>query len=173
MSVRATTPPTGEPPTVVRSIPREHNISFGEFFKRYLATSMPVIVSGAMMTLTMRRLGEICGERPLALLCTKGTNVKYHEASAVESWGSLTDIGDGVRPALPTLASLLAAQQDEAFQLQLPHGGRRVRGAELYLHDAPLRQLCPALLDELAAPRYFPVDFLRQLGPNINHEASI
>ena len=35
------------PTAALRPIAREHNISFGEFRRRYLATSTPVIISGA------------------------------------------------------------------------------------------------------------------------------
>ena len=38
---------TRGPTAALRPIAREHNISFGEFRRRYLATSTPVIISGA------------------------------------------------------------------------------------------------------------------------------
>jgi len=41
-----------------------------------------------------------------------------------------------------------------------------LRGRDLYLFDAPLHYHCPALLQRLPVPRYFPVDFKLQLGPS-------
>ncbi|EOD26749.1 hypothetical protein EMIHUDRAFT_457316 [Emiliania huxleyi CCMP1516] len=81
------------------------------------------------------------------------------------------------------LSQLIAAQQDEGWSMRVeadPNdlssrpvdqlrdtastGQHTVLGPQLYLHDTRISTLCPALLERVRPPRYFPVDQLRQLA---------
>lgn len=164
----------------LEKIPRENNISFAEFREKYLATSLPVIVSGAMedwpaSSYTFADIDAVCGARPLYTECRPSEGfVKYRHTTAAEKWGALATLprDDSV---LANVSQLIAVQADPSFEMLVHmHGGEygesgqkvRVRGPELYLHDAMLELFCPELLEKLRAPRYFPVDYLRQIGPH-------
>ena len=158
----------------LRAIPRVVNISFGEFRRDFLATSTPVIVSGSLDgwprrgRLSLDRIVEVCGGRSIYPPCAREKVVVHAPKIASKRWGGLWSIPPNER--LQNFSDLIAAQQDDGWAGELLEEGagadRRVdvRGAELYLFDAPIAIFCPALLAELRAPRYFPVDFLRQLG---------
>ena len=159
----------------VQAIPREHDISFGDFRRQYLATSRPAVVSGAMDgweagRISLAELDELCGDGPLFGACgdAKQSSVKYHASSATgASWGSLATLPRDDAPALHNLSALFAAQRDAAFRVEVPSADvpSALGGRALYLHDAALHYHCPRLLERLRAPRYFPVDHLRQSGP--------
>ena len=144
----------------LRPIPREHDISFGDFKEKYLATSMPVIISGAMgaweaAPLSSRGVDEICGERPLRDACEPDAgHVKFKTTARSNDWGSLATLppNDAI---LANFSQLLAAQADESWYVDLEAGGERhhIAGSDLYLHDAPLEIYCPALLAKLRAPK--------------------
>ena len=158
----------------LRAIPRVVNITFGEFRRDFLATSTPVIVSGSLDgwprrgRLSLDRIVEVCGGRSIYPPCAREKVVVHAPKIASKRWGGLWSIPPNER--LQNFSDLIAAQQDDGWAGELLEEGagadRRVdvRGAELYLFDAPIAIFCPALLAELRAPRYFPVDFLRQLG---------
>ena len=80
---------------------------------------------------------------------------------AAEQWGHLATLprNDAL---LPNMSRLLAAQRPGSrFSVSLNQGGGgqvQVPGRSLYLHDASLRYHCPALMEKMKAPRYFPVD---------------
>lgn len=153
---------------MLRPIAREHNISFGHFRRKYLATSTPVIIGGwSHKAITREEVMVVCGHRPLADVCDPTSSpVKYHVPGS-QDWGSLADVPRNDR-LLATFRQLLNAQTNASFATAVGAAGRpqrRLSGAELYLHDAPLERHCPALLERLHAPRYFPVDFLGQMGP--------
>ena len=150
---------------VLRSIAREHNISFGEFRRKYLATSTPVIVSGYTDAppLTRDDILRVCGDERLHDPCEPDfIPVKYHVPGS-NSWGSLANVPRNDEH-LANFAQLLAAQASRSFRM--PGGERReLSGKELYLHDASIETFCPALLAKVPAPRYFPVDYQAQMGP--------
>ena len=159
----------------LRAIRRVHNVGFDEFRRDFLSTSTPVIVSGSLDgwpnggRLSLERLVELCGNRTLWPPCAK-ERIKVHAPRVAKGqWGGLWSVPENDR--LTNFSELIAAQQNErwAFELSQKQADGRVeaidlRGPSLYLFDAPIAIFCPALLDELRAPRYFPVDFLRQLG---------
>ena len=66
---------------VLRKIAREHNISFGDFRRKYLATSTPVIVDGwsDQPLLTRDDIVQSCGDDHLHDPCDpESIPVKYH-----------------------------------------------------------------------------------------------
>lgn len=161
--------------TVLRAIPREHNLSVADFIARYSSTGLPVIVSGALeawpaRTWDLRRFDELCGARPLYPTCAaRDGHVKVPSSAALgHTWGAVFSVLVG--EWLPTIGDLLAAQGDPSWQRQVDVSqdgvdvSLEVRGPDLYLHDAPIEKLCPAALAELRAPRYFPVDYRMQLA---------
>ena len=172
----------------LHAIPREHNISLGEFRRKYLATATPVVVSGIMEDwdaglLNFSALNDLCGHGPVFGFCgdPNQSQLKYHAAGLDTKWASL-----GVMPRddanLANLSQLLAAQQNGSFSLAAPSSSwlpswldmshPTVHGPELYLHDSPLHHHCPALLRRLRSPKYFPVNLLQQLGPGVaSHRA--
>jgi len=170
-----------------RPIAREHNITFGEFHRKYLATSTPVIVSGSMEHghVSHAELVELCGERPLRHRCdNESATVRYRHESAAEGWGGMRLLrGLEGSAVFRNLSQLIAAQQDEGWSMRVeadPNdlssrpvdqlrdtastGQHTVLGPQLYLHDTRISTLCPALLERVRPPRYFPVDQLRQLA---------
>ena len=170
-----------------RPIAREHNITFGEFHRKYLATSTPVIVSGSMVHghISHAELVELCGERPLRHRCdNESATVRYRHESAAEGWGGMRLLrGLEGSAVFRNLSQLIAAQQDERWSMRVeadPNdlssrpvdqlrdtastGQHTVLGPQLYLHDTRISTLCPALLERVRPPRCFPVDQLRQLA---------
>lgn len=159
-------------PVRASPVAREHNISYSEFVRRYAATGTPVVLSGAADSwpaagLNAPRLRALCGERTLFPPCESDPSSRYPGSIKVLStqtqgreWGSLAAVPPTAR--LSTLADLIDAQRDGAWRTMVD--GEARSGTELYLHDASIDVLCPALLDELRPPRHFPVDYLQQYG---------
>ena len=131
----------------LRAIPRVVNISFGEFRRDFLATSTPVIVSGSLDgwprrgRLSLDRIVEVCGGRSIYPPCAREKVVVHAPKIASKRWGGLWSIPPNER--LQNFSDLIAAQQDDGWAGELLEEGagadRRVdvRGAELYLFDAP------------------------------------
>ena len=153
---------------VLRKIAREHNISFGDFRRKYLAKSTPVIVDGwsTEPLLTRDDIVQSCGDDHLHDPCDpESIPVKYH-ARGSHAWAGLADVPRN-DAALANFRDLLAAQGNRSFRMS-DGEGRALSGAQLYLFDASLAIYCPRLLAKLRAPRYFPVDYLRQMGPRFS-----
>eukprot|EP00966_Prymnesium_polylepis_P187220 4340067-Prymnesium_polylepis.1 len=176
----------------IRPVPREVDLSLSAFRERYAERSLPVVVEGSISHWPALQWGgdeldRLCGEQPLTPECpgdpTGTENVKFHSLGARGiTWGSLLDVPSS--DALLTLSDLLHAQRNASWALppfQAGDAKRRrgsrnavrtaagalyhnVRGPDLYLHDAPIDVICPALLDAIDVPRYFPVDYQLQVG---------
>ena len=91
--------------------------------------------------------------------------VKYH-ARGSHALAGLADV-PRYDAALANFRDLLAAQGNRSFRMS-DGEGRALSGAQLYLFDASLAIYCPRLLEKLHTPRYFPVDYLRQMGPRFS-----
>lgn len=168
----------------LRPLPREHNISFGEFRRKYLSTSTPVVLTGVMDdweagVLSRDELNELCGSGPVFGYCgdPSQSQIKYHAQDFRVKWASLEVVPSRDDDAsLSNLSALLAAQQNAEFSLEVRRTEpawfgmtsrthvTSVQGRELYLHDAPIHHHCPALLSKLRSPRFFPVNYIKQLG---------
>ena len=161
----------------LRTIPREDNVTFGAV-RQYLANSLPVVLTGwDAGRLSRAELDGLCGERPLFGSCEdpEVSSVKFSspEAAEREEWGALETL-PRLDHLLSNLSALLAAQEDASFRIDRRHEDGSVQpiaGSALYLHDAPLVHSCPALLQRLRAPRFFPVDFLQQMDAHMPWEA--
>lgn len=166
--MQASAPPP--PPTcrVVRGlrqlpIPRidAANLSLADFRTRFSQPSRPVILVGAMRDWpatarwSTEYISSLCGTRRLEQECADAkhryvfrTQLKrFNRSLNGQAWASLQDV-DASAAGLRTVDDLLRAQRDDPA---------------LYLHDQSINLFCPALLDDVRAPRYFPVDFLRQV----------
>lgn len=137
------------------------NLSLADFRARFSQQSRPVILAGAMRDwpATARwstgYISSLCGARRLEQECADAkhryvfrTQLKrFNRSINGQAWASLQDV-DASAAGLHTVDDLLRAQRDDP---------------SLYLHDQSINLFCPALLDDVRAPRYFPVDFLRQV----------
>ena len=166
----------------LHAIPREHNITFGMFRRKYLATSTPVVLSGVMDAweasgLSREELDKLCGSGPVFGYCgdPAHSQIKYHAKDLSIKWASLAVMPRNDR-VFTNLSQFLAAQQDESFQVEVARNGTgwfgmsrtqfsAIKGRDLYMHDAPIHHHCPALLGKIRAPRFFPANYLKQLGP--------
>ena len=143
-------------------LPRRSNLSLAAFWEEYGRPSKPVILAGALTDWpashrwSSNYLASVCGDRPLQHEC-RDTMHRYifrtqlkalNRSLKTTAWASLQDV-DPAAEGLHTVRDLLHAQ--------------RTTRPELYLHDQSISMLCPALLDDLRAPRFFPIDLLRQV----------
>jgi hypothetical protein len=144
----------------LRGIPQRHNISYAEFRDEFGEPGVPVVISGAVShwpaaqwTLELSRIRQRCGSEPVARECNGGTNaIKFYNASLVgDQWGALQYANLTEDRSISSL--------DDLLDRQLQKAGRR-----LYLHDQSIDILCPSLLDDVRAPRYFPHDYLMQVA---------
>ena len=174
---------SGVPPP--SPLPREFNISFADFRERYARHSLPVIISGAISDWPLlvqgprARIKEVCGDRNLyddgcGGQLQKG-NVKFHCKSAVgRVWAGLVAVPPG-QPNLQTVGDLLSMDDGSRvgpFNVGLQGEGmfaaadgstaHNIPGKHLYLQDAAIDVVCPALFREMDVPRYFPVDYQLQ-----------
>jgi len=152
---------TSESGPEIVQIRRVNDISFSAFREQFSRTSTPVVISGAMadwpaMAWTENSIRRKCGGKPLVRECDNNDNhVRTYNASLFrDAWGSMKEV-NLTELRLNSLNDLLDAQQD---------------GQPLYLHDQSIDILCPALLEELRVPRYFPVDYMTQLPPDLRQQ---
>ena len=97
-----------------------------------------------------------CGTQKLVRSSYDFSDVKVHDPSLRgKAWASMRQLNASTLAmrGLHTVANLLDAQ---------------AAGDPLYLHDEGIESLCPSLLGKIRAPRYFPVDYLRQMGPRFS-----
>ena len=146
---------------IVRSIPRHHKLPFSTFRDEYLSKGMPVVISGEMghwpaMNWTAQALIEKCGSRVLQRPCDKNdTQVKQINRQLWgETWGSVETV-DLEQAGLRTLGDLLRAQE--------------TNNPSLYSHDQSIDLLCPALFNDIRSPRYFPIDYMKQLPEGVRY----
>lgn len=137
----------------VKDLPEEDGASLtaSEFVERYASRHQAVVVRRAAARWparfwTLEYIRERCKERSLVYRCGKHGQMHMVREQVV---GGLPGI-EGVlmpvalarhSPPLATVADLIDAQQN---------------GSRIYLHDQSVEALCPALLDDIRVPRYFP-----------------
>ena len=109
-------------------IARAHNISFGEFRRKFLATSTPVVVTGVMEEweaglLNHSGLDELCGDGPVFGFCGDRdlSQVKYHVRDLQSKWASLAVLPRDKAP-LANISQLLAAQRNPNFTISTGQG---------------------------------------------------
>ena len=127
---------------VLRKIAREHNISFGDFRRKYLATSTPVIVGGwsTEPLLTRDDIVQSCGDDHLHDPCDpESIPVKYARARLARvGWA-------GGRAARRRVARQFSRSARGAGQPVVPHVGWR-RPRALGRAALPLRRVARHLL---------------------------
>lgn len=143
-----------------RKIPRRKRLAVSSFVRDFSRTSTPVIISGAMAgwpTWQEDHVAARCGTERLVQSSplagqAETSSVLVHEAGLRgDSWAAMRELNASELRGrgLLTLANLLHAQRN---------------GEPLYLHDESIERLCPRLLGDLRAPKYFPVDYRLQTG---------
>jgi hypothetical protein len=133
-------------------------VSFDEFHNVWAKKNEPLIITNAMEDFkpVMEQGGtdfirEECGHRKLSDRCnffSEDTVVFFDEESVGKRWGALED-ANLIDLQIYTIADLLDEQ------------ARRAKSGEtqLYLHDATLTCLCPALMIYTRMPKYIYANF--------------
>ena len=135
---------------IIRQIPRLYSPSFGTFRARHLVPSVPAIVGGALsdwgaMRWDWDHLSARCGERAMGPRCSHNSVTLFDAEQGAALWAGAREV--------KTRALGVTRVKD---MLQ-----RQQQGEPLYLHDAAIELFCPALMADVKAPQYFPVDYLQ------------
>lgn len=152
-------------------IPRvSPDIAFATFRDRYLSRSRPVIIANGTAKWpahgwSAADVAKLCGEETIQSECDPSGVLTYDVIARSITWAGLSEVsGDGIS----TVSQLVALQNASGGTIELLDARtetmRTVRHNELYLHDKSIDTLCPALLDAVRVPRFFPVDHMQQIG---------
>merc|ERR1711907_442864 len=138
-----------------------HPMSIEEFQNTYAqpgSEARPVVLSGAAkawpaMQWTLDKLKSKCGAQMLEKKCQGDGRVlrTYNPNSTKATWAGMQDV-DGATQGINTVSDYVNVVHN---------------GADLYLHDAGIDSMCPELLNDLRVPKYFQLDFQKQLPDDI------
>ena len=147
-------------------LPRRHGLSVSQFEREHLATSQPVVLADALrgwpaIEWSLDHIEARCGQRPLVPRCHDGRREheyparlrRFNDSLIGHEWVAMQELSPA-EAGVETVGELV----------------RRLRSADgdgLYLHDQSIGSLCPLLLDDVRAPRWFPVDLKLQV-PALN-----
>lgn len=160
----------------LRKVPRVHNISYLEFRKKYHNKS-PVVIEGSMLDWpkadwSWEGLDAMCGDNTLytwdiklqkwkhAVTVVDKTNTEAWAGAAsgrdiLAKYGFPPPDEDSDQPE-PTMRDLLAVMRKQEADSALDE-------PRLYLHDATIQKYCPEMFNYTRIPRYFPIDYTRQV----------
>jgi len=120
----------------------------------------PVVLNGAAkewpaMKWNLDDLKTKCGSRALEQTCQGDSQVlrTYDKNATGKMWGGMQTV-DGPKQGITTFGDYVDAVH---------------KGQDLYLHDAGIDSLCPELLNDLRAPKYFQIDLQKQLPDAIRN----
>ena len=151
---------------IIENLPRRQGLTLPQFEREYLATSQPVVLTDALrgwpaIEWSLDHIEARCGGRPLVPRCHDGRRVheypmrlrRFNRSLVGREWAGMQELSPA-EAGVETVGELV----------------RRLRSADgdgLYLHDQSIGSLCPVLLEDVRAPRWFPVDLKLQV-PALN-----